>query len=344
MTGAWTERPVAFGPGGSLIGVLTSPSTPVTGDARSDQVTVVLVNAGIVHRIGPNRLYVSVARALADEGIHAFRFDLSGIGDSVVHWDPSVADLTAMTDRDIGAALDFLDSSDVPGRYVLAGLCSGADQAFRAARADARIVGVAMIDPDVHRTRGFRARQVARQLGRGRTWQKVLTLQHPWVRRAVGADEGAAEPRDGIVADSRDGLAADSASLGAGALGGSGSAGSESTSGYPEIIRVTTLPPRGEMERAFQRLVDRDVGLLCLFTGGLEERYNYRDQFLDAYPAVEFGDRLTLAYHAEADHTFSHPDARARTVAKIRDWVRSTSFRSAAARADDDQTVASATV
>ena len=50
--------------------------------AEAGQPWVVLLNAGIIHRIGPNRLYVQLARRLASRGHAVLRFDLAGIGDS----------------------------------------------------------------------------------------------------------------------------------------------------------------------------------------------------------------------------------------------------------------------
>ena len=108
---------------------------------------VILVNAGAVYRIGPNRLYVELARALAAAaGALVLRADLSGLGDSrpragsaenVVYSDHAVADLGALVAwaRTRGAR-----------EVAVVGLCSGAYHAQKAALAH-RIETVVPINP-----------------------------------------------------------------------------------------------------------------------------------------------------------------------------------------------------
>ena len=69
---------MVFGRSQHLVGVLSTP-TVVSAAAPPG---IVLVNSGIIHRIGANRVYVRLARALAVCGSASLRFDLSGIGDS----------------------------------------------------------------------------------------------------------------------------------------------------------------------------------------------------------------------------------------------------------------------
>jgi alpha/beta superfamily hydrolase len=121
------ERPLCFG---RLFGVLCQPV-----GARADGPVVVMLNAGSVHHMGPNRLYVELARALGATGVTSFRMDLRGLGESAVAGEPrenhpypegAVADTEA--------ALRLLRER-LPGtrRFVLLGLCSGAHTAFHAA-------------------------------------------------------------------------------------------------------------------------------------------------------------------------------------------------------------------
>ena len=53
------ESVVTFGNAGTRVGVLTEPKTLNNGPA------VVFLNSGIVHHVGPNRIYVETARRLA---------------------------------------------------------------------------------------------------------------------------------------------------------------------------------------------------------------------------------------------------------------------------------------
>ena len=77
MSDAFTEHVVAFGKRQSLVGVLSRPTRPVP-----DAPAIVILNTGIVHRVGHHRMYVLIARQLAAAGHPVLRFDFSGIGDS----------------------------------------------------------------------------------------------------------------------------------------------------------------------------------------------------------------------------------------------------------------------
>jgi len=294
VTGTYVERPGLCGRDDSLVGVLT---TPLGGDAveapKGRRPTLVLLNSGIVHRVGPNRLYVILARRLAGHGFTTFRFDLSGLGDSRVAWDPEASDSRGMTDRDVRLALDWLDEV-VGGRdgYVLAGVCSGADNARRAAVRDPRVAGSILIDPDVHRTPRYWLRHLGKRILRGRTWRNVLTLRHPWIRGVLEGEPG----------------------------------GELAEAATPAGMAATTVPEPDELVRQHRELVRRRVQLLYLFSGGLEMRYNYREQFLDGQRDVDFDGCLTLEYHGESDHTFSRLEYQRAVLDSMVEWMRSTTF------------------
>ena len=61
--------------------------TYVPGRAGPNAPTMVILSSGILHRPGASRLYVQIARALAEDGFTSLRFDFSGIGDSAVRRD-----------------------------------------------------------------------------------------------------------------------------------------------------------------------------------------------------------------------------------------------------------------
>lgn len=115
------------GPAG-LFAVETRPERPGSGVP-----TVVFLNPATDHHVGPNRLWVHLARRWAELGVRSLRLDLSGIGDSPAR--PGRAELVvrsadAFDDvREVAEAL----SPDDPGDVVLVGLCSGAYQALESA-------------------------------------------------------------------------------------------------------------------------------------------------------------------------------------------------------------------
>jgi alpha/beta superfamily hydrolase len=132
-----TETAVQFGASGSLVGVLTRPE-PARAPA------VILLNAGSIHRVGPNRIYVQLARSVAARGFCALRFDFSGIGDSGSRPDNLPFELSAVAET--RQAMDYLETAENVHAFVLAGICSGADVAVRAACRDRRVVGVVAIN------------------------------------------------------------------------------------------------------------------------------------------------------------------------------------------------------
>jgi pimeloyl-ACP methyl ester carboxylesterase len=137
-----SEEVVHFGQQGQQVGVLTQPATP------SDAPTYIFCNAGIVHRVGPHRFYVEFARHLAASGFPVFRIDLSGIGDSPLRNEP--IPYLEMAIAELREAMDCLESRFGVRRFVLSGLCSGAQFAFLAASQDERAVGVVPINAALH--------------------------------------------------------------------------------------------------------------------------------------------------------------------------------------------------
>ena len=95
---------------------------------------IVMLNGGAAHRVGPNRLYVKLARDLASLGFPSFRIDISGIGDSEADEGRLENDTYPATAvRDASLTIDYLRRLK-PGRsIVLMGLCSGAYAGFQAA-------------------------------------------------------------------------------------------------------------------------------------------------------------------------------------------------------------------
>jgi hypothetical protein len=136
-----TEEPLQFGENGRMFGILTQPGVPLPN--MLDLPVFVFLSSGLLHRVGPRRLYVRFARTLAEIGFTSLRVDLAGKGDSF----PS-PHLT--TEQSLGE--DFRNIVSVLAarlgrvRLVLGGLCSGADDAIRLAPSDSRIVGMVLLD------------------------------------------------------------------------------------------------------------------------------------------------------------------------------------------------------
>ena len=167
------EISVTFGAERHLVGTLTLPAggTPA-------KVAFVLLNAGVVHRIGPHRINVKLARHLARLGFASLRFDLSGQGDS--RMPVSTLDFSQQAVADIRAAMDHLARTADVHRFAITGICSGADNGWNTAQADPRVVGLCMLDGYVYptpKTRWMRYRLRARG--------PILSAVLPWLRRKL---------------------------------------------------------------------------------------------------------------------------------------------------------------
>lgn len=115
---------------------------------HSDRPTLLLVNSGIVHRVGANRMSVTLARHVAAHGVAAFRFDMSGLGDARdradgAPWEQSSAE-------EICDAIQCLCSVHGTSRVIVYGNCGGAAKSFWAAQREERIVGLALTNPPPH--------------------------------------------------------------------------------------------------------------------------------------------------------------------------------------------------
>ncbi|MEO6526702.1 MAG: alpha/beta fold hydrolase [Gemmatimonadaceae bacterium] len=190
------ERAVRFGTNGSLIGVVTDPpSSDDTVGETARRPAIILLGAGLVHHVGPHRLYVKLARQLASQGFVVLRFDFSGIGDSAAPRDDLPLEEAAVAEtRD---AMDWLRDARHVDQFVLMAICSGAGFSFRAACADPRVVSIALINAAGHRwgTSAERGRTLARHYVRmlsarsfrWNNWRKVVTLNfaHRGMARAA---------------------------------------------------------------------------------------------------------------------------------------------------------------
>ena len=133
------EEAVQFGKAGSLVGIVTSAES-----RGGDKPAVLLLNPGIVHRVGPGRIYVKIARALAEQGFTVLRFDFSGIGDSSVRLDNRRFEESSVDET--CAAMTFLQATRDINRFILLGGCSGAAVSLETARVDGRAIGGILIN------------------------------------------------------------------------------------------------------------------------------------------------------------------------------------------------------
>jgi pimeloyl-ACP methyl ester carboxylesterase len=254
--------------GVNLVSVLSAPLGVDTAG-----VCVVLLNAGAVRRIGPNRAWVDAARRWAARGVPTVRLDLDGIGDSDgdsgAYAEESAFHAEALIER-IRAVLGDLEARGLPSRFVLAGHCSGAYWAARAALTDDRVVAALMINLETFLWDDAVAAE--------RSARRTLTLLRrgglEWVRRGLVTRERvirvarSLRPRRGQIRASR------------------------------AFQRSRT----SELDEALNRLRDRDVESLILLSRGEA----LHDDFVRGGQAaqLERWPNLVLESIPSRDHTF----------------------------------------
>lgn len=270
---SFREMPVLIGKRKSIVGILCEPQQSAATRGRS---AVVMLNAGIIHRVGPNRMHVQLARAFARSGFTTLRFDMSGIGDSAAR-DDALPPLEAAL-ADVRDALDWLTSQKQISRVVLMGLCAGADHSLLYSDSDPRVVGMMLIDPSVPRTRKYWLNSYGSRLSRlvrKSPGEAMESLANLW-RRNLGAGNG-----------------------------GNGDAGTvgvaEDAAGGPEPD-LSDDELHAMLAPHLKACVSKGVPILAILTGGVPQQHNYREQMLDAFPEIAFGQLLQLEFLGQCDH------------------------------------------
>jgi pimeloyl-ACP methyl ester carboxylesterase len=276
---------VVFGHERKLTGIVTAPSSQANAPSST---AFVILNSGVIHRVGSNRISVRMARAVSELGLTVFRFDLSGLGDSEARSD--VDDLQESVERDIDEAMEFLAKEGKVERFVFAGLCSGASQSLQTAWRDPRVVGAVLLDPPGYRTPRSVVTYYARKaLQPGSWWNALSGRNHYWKlilhRFRSGRKNGFSQPME---------------------------------SGRPN--RLPSRPSRRDMKSALRALTERGTKLLFLYTGAFEV-YTYPDQLRDAFPEECASENLSWSFMPEAGHTFGQEEHRQALLLTLRTWL-----------------------
>lgn len=280
----YREKAVRFGPTGALLGILTEPAagTPALGRG------IVLLNAGLLHRVGPSRLHVQIARRMAACGYVALRFDFSGIGDSDARRDGLAFEQSAVLE--VQEAMNHLASTKQVREFALFGLCSGADGAFLAAVADPRVTSLVQLDPWIYHTWKYAPFALLRKLRNKKSWQNLLSGD-TFVRRVLPllrGSRGGSDGKDNVV-----------------------------VSHYSRVF-----PPKAQVEQQLRILLERRVRMFCLFSGGMPESVSYEGQYRECFGSLDLGDLVAVGFHADAAHIFSALEHQKMVVDATEHWLR----------------------
>ncbi len=240
---------------------------------------VILLNSGVMHHIGTCRMSVRICRAFANAGYLAARFDLSGLGDSESRSGTEPFALVAQ--REVSEVMDFLQQNYDITRFVLIGLCSGADAAYETALKDDRVVGICQLDAYVYRNLRYYIHYYLPRVIKLDVWRRFL-------KRTFFPEKNGVDLID------------------------------EEFIELPSYIRI--FPPRAEIEAGLTRLVNRGVELYNIFTGGQDDVVIYPDQYSDNFKSVPFKDQLKLDLYADCSHIVMEPVYQQKIVADMLIW------------------------
>ncbi|MFS8045219.1 alpha/beta fold hydrolase [Rhizobium sp. BR 314] len=281
----FVETPLRFGKGKRLYGILCEP------EGKRKGATALLLTTAYDRHAGWGRMSVTMARALARDGIASLRFDTANVGDSPPLPDaPEQVLYSKEQQRDVAEALDLLEARRLLPAFAI-GRCSGGYLAFQAAVRDTRCQGLVTANPysfswDESRSVDEALRFAPRSLETyGRKFLQLETLK----RLLGGQIDAKSALRNLATVLSRRAMRSGRRLLG---------------------VLPFLAGAQGPVINGFRALSKRRVDISLIYSAhdiGLD---HLREQFgQDAAGLKQFPEiRLTLI--AEADHNLTPPDAR----------------------------------
>jgi hypothetical protein len=190
--------------------------------------------------------------------------------------------------RDVSAALEFLSSEHGAEKFVLAGLCSGAYDAFQSAVVDTRVSAAVMLDiPGPFQTWRHVAYHFGSRVFKPQSWRNPLRTVTR-VARAIARAQRKSERAD-------------------------------SDTFFVQGVRPNA--PHGEMQANLDKLAGRNVGLFFVFTAGLPDNYNHKSQFRNRFPRAAAHPAVKVEFLPRCDHTFSTRASREKITTLVRDFI-----------------------
>lgn len=244
---------------------------------------VLILNSGVMHHVGSCRLSVKIARQLATTNILSLRFDFSGIGDSENRsgtqsfHETSIAEITEV--------MDYLEKKRGIKKFIVYGLCSGADASYDIALVDQRIIAMVQIDPYCYRTWKWYVRHYGPKLLKLQTWVNYISRRLHKTKQPLGFSKSVDKDNLEIASYARE------------------------------------FPKREEVASGMKALVARNISMYSIITGGQSEIINHSSQFKESFSDVDFSDLLTVEYYPKMDHIITNPEYQRIAIDNICTWI-----------------------
>lgn len=273
-----TETPITFGPQQGLFGVLTQPRTDAGAECA-----FLMFNAGVVPHIGPHRMNVKLARALAKAGEVSLRFDLSGHGDSEIA--ESSGGFLEQAASDLQSAMDYLEQEHGVRKFALIGICSGAVSAFEAALKDPRVIAVLMFDGYWYPSRWSTL---------ARDWRRFRAIS--WTQAVTAFSRRITQTLIRPKQQTPEGI-----------FGGK---------------KAPFKLPQAAFANGVRTLVKRGTSIFIMYGGSIIEQYSYANQFRHVFGHEAPFDQVRCEFRPEIDHIFVTPASQHAMIETVLDWRR----------------------
>lgn len=273
------ETIVEIGQQSPIVGVLCKPE-----QLSNEHTAVILLNSGVMHRVGACRLSVRIARAICQQtGLMSVRFDFPYIGDSPPR-NAESSDFGLIAVDEVREVMDFLQQTRGIKQFILYGLCSGAHTSLQVGLVDDRVIGVAQINGNSYAPMKSTIRWY---LSKFRADRLLLTIKN-FIKKILKNSPSNLEVQD--------------------------------ESSYFEVPKYAARPDRAIMVDWYSKLIAKKIQLFSIYTEQNID-YFYHNQFYDCFGEVDFGDQLWLDYLPEASHLIEQPKYQERVINDIVNWV-----------------------
>lgn len=301
------EEIVLFGKTQSLLGIISEPEAAAP---RNKLPGIILLNAGLLHRVGPNRLYVKLARALAQLGFVVLRFDFSGMGgDSKAREDHLPVEKSVVDDAQ--QAMTYLTQTKGIEQFLLIGHCSGAGISLLTASQDARVIGTILMNPqgageewETHDRNQKLAQYYTQYYSKS-----AFTDFRRWTRFVKGDVDYRSIARNVFQTIIWNKLATLNFRI--------------KNTLLPKKVEVVQLSEQSfDIAQEVHRLVDRGVQILFIYSegnSGLEYIQTIFGQQLTSAPLVN---KLKLNVIPESDHLFTLLASQKKVIETIQGWTQ----------------------
>lgn len=282
------EQVVLFGKTRSLVGVLTEPRS-ASRNGRFP--AIIILNAGLLHRVGPNRLHVKIARQMAGAGFFVLRFDFSGIGDSRARDDSLPFEKSSISETQ--EAMSYLGSVRGIEKFILIGICSGASVAFKTACRDWRVAGTVGVNGSYCDSQVLEGlNQYIESSIQGRYYRKHLLDYRSWLRVITGRSDLGNIRRLLITKTKR------------------------------LLSRKKNVPVRTDPSIRWNSLIERGADLFLIYSEGSAALDSFRLLLEKSLSRLRSSGKLPVEIVEHTDHVFTLVWSQNILVDLIHQWVR----------------------